>query len=66
MKKPSKATTGLVGIAVLIGALFAGLSLIPGTAMSGMGPLALFIIGFVGALVLGALLNRAATNALQK
>jgi hypothetical protein len=63
MRAPSKTTTSIGVVALIVGAALAGASAIPGTAMSGMNPIPLFLIGFVGVLVLGVVLDRAARDA---
>jgi hypothetical protein len=63
MRSPSKTTTSIGVVALIIGAAFAGASAIPGTALSGMNPIPLFLIGFFGILILGVALDRAARNA---
>jgi hypothetical protein len=54
---------GLIGIAALVGAMFSGASALTGTAASGL-PLP-FLLGFVTVVVVGALLERAATDAMK-
>ncbi len=60
MRKPSKTVTSIGVVAFVIAAAIAGAAAIPGTAWSGfIHPLVLF----VGVLVLGVALDRAARNA---
>jgi hypothetical protein len=54
---------GLIGISLLVGAMFSGASALTGTAASGL-PLP-FLLGFLTVLIVGALLERAAENALS-
>jgi hypothetical protein len=63
MRRPSKTVTSIAIVALIVGAALAGASAIPGTAMSGINPLALFLIGFFGVFLLGWGLDRAARNA---
>ena len=55
--------TGLIGISLLVGAMFSGASALTGTAASGL-PLP-FLLGFLTVLIIGAVLERAAENALS-
>ena len=61
--RPSKTVTSIAVIALIVGAALVGFSAIPGSAMSGINPIALFVIGFGGIFLLGWLLDRAARNA---
>ena len=61
--KPSKTVTSIGVIAFIIAAAIAGISAIPGTPWSGFNPVLLFIGVFLGILLLGWLLDRAARNA---
>lgn len=64
MQKPSKTVTSIGVVAFVIAAAIAGVAAIPGTAFSGFAnPLALFVGVFVGILLLGVVLDRAARNA---
>jgi hypothetical protein len=66
MQRPSKTTASIGVVAFIVGAALAGASAIPGSAMSGINPIPLFLIGFVGVLVLGIGLDRAARNASRR
>ncbi len=64
MQKPSKTVTSIGVVAFVIAAAIAGVAAIPGTPWSGFAnPLLLFVGVFVGILVLGVALDRAARNA---
>jgi hypothetical protein len=61
---PSKTVTSIGVVAFIIAAAVAGLAAIPGTPWSGfVHPILLFVGIFVGVLVLGVVLDRAARNA---
>jgi hypothetical protein len=62
--RPSKQVTSIGVIAFIIAAAVTGLASIPGTAWSGfVNPILLFIGVFLGILILGVVLDRAARNA---
>ena len=62
--KPSKQVTSIGVVAFIIAAAITGLAAIPGTPWSGfVNPVLLFVGVFLGILILGVLLDRAARNA---
>jgi hypothetical protein len=61
---PSKTVTSIGVVAFIIAAAITGLAAIPGTPWSGfIHPLLLFVGVFLGVLILGVVLDRAARNA---
>jgi hypothetical protein len=54
---------GLIGISLLVGAMFSGASALTGTGASGL-PLP-FLLGFLTVLIAGAVLERAAADAMK-
>ena len=61
---PSKTVTSIGVVAFIIAAAITGLSAIPGTPWSGfIHPIVLFVGIFLGVLILGVVLDRAARNA---
>jgi hypothetical protein len=62
--RPSKTVTNIGVVAFVIAAVITGLAAIPGTPWSGfINPILLFIGVFLGILILGVVLDRAARNA---
>jgi hypothetical protein len=61
---PSKTVTSIGVVAFIIAAAITGLAAIPGTPWSGfIHPILLFVGIFLGVLILGVVLDRAARNA---
>jgi hypothetical protein len=64
VKRPSNTVTSIGVVAFVIAAAITGISAIPGTPWSGfVHPVVLFLAIFLGILVLGVVLDRAARNA---
>jgi hypothetical protein len=64
MKKPSKTVTSIGVVAFVIAAVITGLAGVSGTAWSGYDRMILLFVGiFLGVLILGVVLDRAARNA---
>lgn len=60
--KPSKTTTSIGIVAVVVGAIAGGIS---SFTMAGVNPLLVFAVFAIGILVLGVVLDRAAGDALR-
>jgi hypothetical protein len=62
--RPTKTVTNIGVVAFIIAAAITGLAAIPGTPWSGfIHPIVLFVGIFLGILILGVVLDRAARNA---
>jgi amino acid transporter len=64
--KRNRHVTSIGIVALVVGAVMAGIAAIPGTALSGINPIVLFLIGVVGVFLLGIVLDRAARDALRR